>query len=275
MKIDIKEFQILKKSLMKLLIKNIFDSKFLIFLRNNLNIKKIKFNLKNIKLNASVSDSFCWRTDNDFETTFRFSDILKNFYKIDNSFIKLIFYNKNGEFLKEIKLENLNRSVNEIKINKFFLNGLEDYGTFHVYHILNSDIEESMIISNRCYTGFSRKKSLPSFMHGNTLSSYTYIENKKDDKIYSNIIGRKILKNSIYKIQNYFEGYDKTELFFTNPTNNKIKLFINSRYFEINKKSCLIVETKKDKIITIKSNCLFLRPVVFNYKNNYFDVFHA
>ena len=50
---------------MKLLIKNIFNSKFLIFLRNNLNIKKIKFNLKNIKLNASVSDLFfCWRTDN-------------------------------------------------------------------------------------------------------------------------------------------------------------------------------------------------------------------
>ena len=187
----------------------------------------------------------------------------------------MIFYNKNGEFLKEIKLENLHRSVNEIKIDKFFFNGLEDYGTFHVYHILNNNIEESMIISNRCYTGFSRKKSLPSFMHGNTLSSYTYINNKIDKKIYSNIIGNKILKDSVYKIQNYFEGYDKTELFFTNPTNNKIKLFINSRYFEINKKSCLLVETKKDKIITIKSNCLFLRPVVFNYKNNYFDVFHA
>ena len=34
-----------------------------------------------------------------------------------------------------------------------------------------------------------------------------------------------------------------------------------------------ISRNKKDKIITIKSNCLFLRPVVFNYKNNYFDKF--
>ena len=126
----------------------------------------------------------------------------------------MIFYNKNGEFLKEIKLENLHRSVNEIKIDKFFFNGLEDYGTFHVYHILNNNIEESMIISNRCYTGFSKKNL---YHHSCTVipfSSYTYINNKTDKKIYSNIIGNKILKDSVYKYKTILKVMIKQNFFY-------------------------------------------------------------
>ncbi len=258
---------------MKLLIKKIFNSRFLIFLRNNLNIKKNEFNLFNIKKNISVSDSFCWRTDNNFKTLFRFSDILKNFYKINNSKVNVIFYNKFGKTIKEIEIKNLNRSNNEFLIDKMFLNGLEDYGTFHVYHILNDFNNGKTIISNRCYIGFSKKNSLPSFMHGNTYSSYTEISN--DTKKYSNIINNKILTNSVYQIQNYFDGYDNTELFFSNPTNKKIKFYINNKFYELEKNASLVINAEKDKIFTIKSNCLFLRPVIFNYRNNFLDVFHA
>ena len=28
-------------------------------------------------------------------------------------------------------------------------------------------------------------------------------------------------------------------------------------------------------IVTIKSNCMFLRPTVFSYKNEYLDVHHS
>ena len=131
---------------MKLLAKKIFNSKLFLFLRNNLNIKKNKFSLFNIKKNISVSDSFCWRTDNNFETIFRFSDILKNFYKIDKSKVEIIFYNRFGKIIKEIELKNLNQSNNEFLVNKLFLNGLEDYGTFHVYHKLKNFPDHNTII---------------------------------------------------------------------------------------------------------------------------------
>ena len=48
---------------MKLLIKRILRSKFSIKLRNSLKIKPEPINLRNIS-NASVSDAFAWRTDN-------------------------------------------------------------------------------------------------------------------------------------------------------------------------------------------------------------------
>ena len=107
---------------MKLLAKKIFNSNIFVFLRNNLNIKTKRFKLKKKKKSISVSDSFYWRTDNGFETVFRFTDILKNFYKINNSSVEIIFYDKSGEFIKKIKIKNLNRSNNEIRINKIFLN---------------------------------------------------------------------------------------------------------------------------------------------------------
>ncbi len=258
---------------MKLLAKNLFNSNFFIFLRNNFNIKKIKFNLSKIKQSVSVSDSFCWRTDNNFETVFKFSDILSNFYKINNSKIKIILYDKSGKIINEFELENLKCSNNKFKINKILLNGLEDYGTFHVYHKLNHDIDDKIIISNRCYIGYSKNESPPSFMHGNTYSSYTAIN--KDINKYSNVTLNKIFTNSIYKIQNYFDGYDKTEFFFSNPTNKKIKFYLNDKFYELEKNACLLIETNKVKIFTVKSNCLFLRPVVFNYRNIYTDVFHA
>jgi len=258
---------------MKLLAKKLFNSNFLIFLRNNFNIKKIKFNLYNIKQSASVSDSFCWRTDNKFETIFKFSDILSNFYKINNSKIKINLYSKSGKIINEFALNDLKSSNNIFKINKTLLNGLEDYGTFHVYHKLNHDIDDKIIISNRCYIGYSKENSLPSYMHGNTYSSYENIF--KGINKYSNITLNKVITDSIYKIQNYFEGYDKTEFFFSNPTNKKIKFFLNNEFYELETNSSMLIKSMKEKTFTIKSNCLFLRPIVFNYRNDFLDVFHA
>lgn len=258
---------------MKLLAKKIFNSNIFVFLRNNLNIKTKRFKLNNLKKSISVSDSFYWRTDNGFETVFRFTDILKNFYKINNSSVEIIFYDKSGEFIKKIKIKNLNRSNNEIRINKIFLNNIEDYGTFHIFHKSDHYFKENVIISNRCYTGFSKKKSLPSFVHGNTYSSSKNIS--ENSPKYSKITNNKIFINSKYKLQNYFSDYDRTELFFSNPTNYKVKFFVNKNFYELKKNECKLIEINNIEMYTITSNCLFLRPIIFNYRKNYFDVLHG
>jgi len=144
---------------MKSLIKKIFNMNSIISLRNNLNIKPIEMSLNKIKKNASVSDSFCWRTDNNYETIFRFTDLLDLFYKIDGSNIKIIFYNKVGNIIKELEIKNIKKN-NQLIINKKFFDNLEDYGTFHIYHLSNKLVNEEIIISNRCYTGFSKQNNL-------------------------------------------------------------------------------------------------------------------
>ena len=64
------------------------------------------------------------------------------------------------------------------------------------------------------------------------------------------------------------KSFDKTELFFSNPTNKKIKIVINEKdEFFLEKFCSKIIKFIKVEEIEIRSNCLFLRPIVFNYKN--------
>ena len=82
--------------------------------------------------NASISDCFCWRTDQGYKTVFRFTDILELFYEI-NSTIEIIFYSKNNKFIKKIILDKNNLS-NELIIDKIFMNNIESYGVFFIFH---------------------------------------------------------------------------------------------------------------------------------------------
>lgn len=256
---------------MQSLIKKIKGSNLIINLRNTLNIKPVHMSINNLKY-TSVSDAFIWRTDNNFVTKFKYADILNIFYKIQNSWVEFHFYTKNNKLLKIEKKNNLNIS-NEIEINKKYLNNLEDYGVFYIYHFSKDKIEEENIISNRCYLGYSQNNNLFSFVHGNTLAKFAKISN--DSKISSDIVRTTLFKNQYYKIQKYFGGYDKNELLFSNPTSKIIKFSIDEKDYKLDKHCSLLINISDKEIINIKSNCLFLRPTVFSYKDNYIDVHHS
>ena len=57
--------------------------------------KTIQFNLEQNTNSVSVSDLFCFRTDNNFKTIFRYTDLLNLFYNIKESQISLKFYDNN------------------------------------------------------------------------------------------------------------------------------------------------------------------------------------
>ena len=82
-------------------------------------------------------------------------------------------------------------------------------------------------------------------------------------------------KNQKYKIQNFFRNLDKSELFFVNPTSKKIRFSINGKNYFLSSGCSTIINTTKDETIDIKSNCLFFRPLIFNYKDDYIDVYHG
>jgi len=256
---------------MKSLVRMLGKTTLGIFIRNFFNYKPVHMSIDGLKL-ISVSDAFAWRTDNNFKTIFKYSDILNIFYKIENSWIEFHFYDKNNNLLKIEKNENLNLS-NEMEITSKFFEGLEDYGVFYVYHLSKEIIDNENIISNRCYLGYSQNQNLPSFVHGNTLARFMDISG--NNKVYSDIVKTSLFPSHFYKIQKYFDNFDKNELFFSNPTSKTIKFSIDDKNFQLNNGSSLIVDISDKKEITIKSNCLFLRPTVFSYKDEYLDVHHS
>ena len=170
---------------------------------------------------ASVSDAFLWRTDKGFQTKFKYSDILNTFFKIEDSWVEIEFYTKNNKLIKTEKILNLDHS-NEININKRYLNGVEDYGTFYIYHHTNEKFSKENVISNRCYLGYSHNANLYSFVHENTLTKIKEINNRSE--INYDIVKISPVKNQYYKIQKYFDNLDKNELFFQIPPLKKFTL---------------------------------------------------
>ena len=259
---------------MKSFIKKIANSSLGIELRNTFSFRKVSHSMpNNHNKSLSVSDCFLWRTDNGYKTKFKFADFLSLFYKIKDSWVEVYFYSKDNKFIKKIKIENLNLS-NEIEITSQFLNNIEDYGLFYIYHHAEekSKVDRDISVVNRCYLGYSQNNNLYSFVHGNTLGKFTSIFSNKI--FLTDIVKTSLFQNHTYTIQKYFDGFDKNELFFINPTSKTIKFSIENKNYELKSNCSLLVEIK-DSIISIKSNCLFLRPTVFSYKDKYLDVHHS
>ncbi|MBH09690.1 MAG: hypothetical protein CMG74_04905 [Candidatus Marinimicrobia bacterium] len=256
---------------MKLLIKNFFKKTIIYRIRNKINIKPIKLNLNNLTENYSISDAFLWRTDSTYKTIFKFSDLLNFFYEDLLSSVDLKFYDQNYNKIKE--LENMNiLKMNQLLIDKNFLNGFEGYGTFYIFH--KSNKQKTISIRNSCYTGFSYKNNLFSYVHGNLPSSCSKLNHSNNDN-FNNIIVNSFFKNQIYIIQNEFSEYDKIEVFINNSSNDKLYFELNNQNYKLNKGCSKILELKEIEKIKIISNSYLLRPIIFNYKKNTIDVHHG
>ena len=163
---------------MKSLIKKIYRSKFSVYLRNLIDIRPQVFLIEFKGKNRSSSDAFFWRTDNNYYTVFKFSDILKLFFDDDSGEVEILFYDKNNNLIKTKNYSNIELS-NKIIIDKSFFNGLEDYGVFYIFHRSLNNI--TSIIRNSCYTGYSFNKNLPSFVHGNLITSTKSFDGKSSN----------------------------------------------------------------------------------------------
>lgn len=254
---------------MKSLIRNLFNTKFGIFFRNFMGIRPkyflINFNAKEL----SISDAFFWRTDNNFKTLFKFTNLLSFFYNDKDSYIEIIFYDKNNKFLKKIFKENIILS-DELLIDKLFLNGIEDYGVFYIFH--KTQNLHNSIIRNSCYVGYSKDNNLASFVHGNVCSATSDFLGRA---ITFGIGSRSLFKNQKYIVQNFFANYDKTELLFHNSSNKKIFFLVNKINYKLNSGCSIIVDIGKDNTARIISNLYLLRPIIVNYKSNFIDVYHG
>lgn len=253
--------------LKKFLIDNFAKSRNAKYVRNFFGIFPSYFNIDYTLQNISVSDTFFWRTDNNFKTYFSYTDLLKLFYSIKNSNIEIIFFDKNFKFIKKINISSLT-TINKLIIDKDFFDGIEDYGTFYVFH--NSLEKFNSIIRNSCYTGFSYKNNLPSYLHGNIPTAY---KDLNMNKIYFGILAKSFFKKKIYKVQNYLSS-DYSDILISNPCSSQIIFTLNNKKYSLDKGCCKII-TIEEKEVILSSNAYLLRPIIIEYKRQYIDVYHG
>ena len=251
------------------LIKKIAYTKLGVWFRNITGLRPVGINTYNLSENYSISDAFFWRTNDGFKTIFKFSDLLKIFFKLDQSIVQIILYDKDYKFIKEFQINSIDIS-NEFIIDKSFLNGLSDYGIFYIFHKTKKKFNNS--IRNSCYTGYSYNNSIFSFIHGNVPVTYQMYDKPG---FVSNIISKSLFKNQTYKIQNYFENFSRSEIFLNNPTNKIINFNLNGVNHFLNSNCSKIIDISNFHEIELISNCYFLRPLIINYKNNFFDIYHG
>ncbi len=257
---------------MKLLIRKILSSNISKLMRNTINFRPIPFDLSKLTRNQSLSDAFVWRTDENFKTIFRFPDLLKLFYKIEDSRTEFHFYDNNFNLIKKINFDKI-KLYNELVIDKNFLNNYQGFGIFFIFHKKKKlNLNDPIILNNRAYLGFSYKGNLPSFVHGNI---HVISENIENEKKITNLVNNAFFMNQKYTIQNNLKNFDKTQLIFVNPTTKKIKFTLNNKKFILDGLCSTLTNLEKTSIVSIKSNCCFLRPIIFNFNKDYMDVYHS
>jgi len=229
------------------------------------------------KNNFISSDLFIWRTDQEIQTVFKASNILKKYYDIE-SFLTFIFYDRNGKFLmqKNIQFKNL---AEELIIDKKLI-GFKSYGTFNVFNRPIVKLKKKFNVTNRCYVGYGRNGEF-SMVHGNIIGSMInepfISENRIIDHIKPAITNRKV--NFKYFIQKKISKDYNTTFGFTNPLDRRITIEINNSYkINIEPKGCNLLyirkeDIKKQNIIT--SDFVFARPILFCENHQFIDCHHG
>jgi hypothetical protein len=252
--------------------KKFFKNKFFLNLRNLFGIKPSYFNINDLEENKSISDAFFWRVDQNFSTIFRYTDLTKYFLN-ENSELTLFFFDNKNSFIKKVNINNESLISSEIRIDSNLLNNVNSYGTFYVFHKINKKIDIS--IRQSCYTGYSFKKNLNSFVHGNIPVANNNLYNPNAKNAYG-LAGYNLFINKTYRVQNYLGDYDNVEIMLMNPCNKKISIETNSSKFNLNIGESKILEMNNlKKSIVFKSRCYLLRPIIFAYKKDFLDVFHG
>ena len=258
---------------LKSLVEPLFYSKLGVKLRNSLGFKPAEFVMPSHVKNFSCSDLFFWRLDKNFSTVFRFSDIPSAFYGVEHSQVLFVFYDKRGhEIYREIM--KVQEAVNEIQIDREKVGASGDYGTFSIFHLFDVSGKSDVKITNRCYVGYRFGSSLESFVHGNVLAQYVDLSGR-DKYVVHGDVGKIFRKPSTYVIQKNFSHFDFSELLFVNPSEDLAWIEVGETQINLLPKSSGLIKVDQPQLLKIRSNLPLPRPIVFSFKEKYFDCHHG
>ena len=120
------------------------------------------------------------------------------------------------------------------------------------------------------------------------LAEIIYLTVYKTTKVNPNIIikyennteyKKDIIKNTFinkrqYIVQNLYSIDSQLEIYIANPTSKIINVFFDNKIFKMEPFNCKIIKTNLNKI-SLKSDCMFLRPIIFESKKEFLNVHHG
>lgn len=246
--------------------KNIFKNNTALKTRNFLNLYPTYFNINYLEKGISYSDGFFWRLDENYKTKVRFLNIINFFYKIKSD-VEIHFFDNEHNFLNKIKFTK-NKLHFDLVITKKIVKK-EGYGVFYIFHKSNKKFNS--IIRNSCYVGYSFKNSIYSYVHGNTPTSKVDVKNKK--KVEINVSSLSFFRKK-YIVQNNFLN-KKIEIMFQNSLPITQKIIVNEKKLIVKKGHIKLLSIDNCELVSITSNSYLLRPIIFEKKINFVDVYHG
>ena len=238
-----------------------------------------------------VSDLFVWRNDQKWKTYFELLDVyglvISDLDSSPDRFVVAAFFDKNGKFLIEKRIELNNFARNTISISDIFskeenrYNLQQEFGTFAIFHSVDKEIENGAVLTDRGYCGYEFQDShFRGYVHGNF------------DAIEITPTGMKLLMgfnkiSRFYNLQHILTGPSSYEIALINPTekSQSVKIFKKGNlsnktlHKEIKPKGVEIfkLDLAESEVIRlrIKSKMFMARPTVFRTNGASMDVFHG
>jgi hypothetical protein len=244
-----------------------------------------------VSQSAVISDLFVWRSDKFWDTYFELLDIYGLITcDLDKSIQRdsiLKVFDRDGQLLFEKVFSGNNFARNTICIRNLLDNSgidkqkLGNYGTFSLFHSIDSSIDFGSSLSDRGYCGYERTgTNFRGYVHGN----FDAISNADND--LELLMGYGKLSRS-YNLQHILTGPSTYEIALVNPTDKQqdVKIKITNMESEIFEKYSIpsrglqIIKVKvlDNQLSRVKifSKMFMARPTVFRYTSNSMDVFHG
>lgn len=244
-------------------------------IRNQLNIRPSYASMADVNTFNFYSDLFPWRQDRGFTTTFRLSNPFAVYEKNKSVEVSLNIFNRDGALEGNHIFETSNKSIS-LNLDDFLSPAFGEYGTFEVFLQPTAYVEQlGTNFVNRCYVGFKHKHTeTESFCHGNFISKRLNKNSSGEWVVHGDVVTKTLFETG-YWIQKQFDMAIKNELFFSNGSNQKSWISINSgekHYLPSN--ASLILEVKEE-IVIVKSDLALPRPIIFSYTDQWLDCHHA
>lgn len=261
-----------------------------LYLREKLNVYPPAINLRYSEVS---SDLFIWRDPNAWNNYFNITHlgpILNPNYNKDY-FALIEFYDSTGNKIgsKQVMLVyGLNKllDINELLLD---INKLEGNGTFAIFHLadINSIFNgEKICIAERGFVSYKRKSDnslLRTFCHGNANSIAYCLKKHKSRRI--GVLQKDI---QFFRSQLRLDDADSSELAFVNfleiETTIGIYQYKNGikekvKDIQMNSGGLVMLKSGLDfdsqYLLEIESKINFLRPVIFKFFKNHFNVLHG
>lgn len=239
---------------------------------------------------SSISDLFYWMIDDEWDTYFDLSPIIKLFKESPADYIEkvlVIVFDSNGIKIvtKSFELDSIKRKT--LKIRDLFESKINGHGTFAVFHNNRPDHLKKIgaYVAERGYLSFSyRGNIIRTYVHGNM--DAVALQGNNDIQY----LGNAFIWNREYRLQYVLGNSQQSKIILINSYRKKLsfifrlinahsKNVISAQTFSINSgcvKTYDIPRTITDKIyLVIESKSIMARPIVINYQTQGVNVFHG